>query len=988
MRILLLNSFLLLAICSNSFAAPMVMLSQDTSIVDTSLKTNEFNLKRDSVFTDVAKVTMAQSTSELSTLPVISLQQYLKGNAPGVYVQESSGEPGAVQNMFIRGLSMPLLSKRDLYQSQPLVVLDGIPLIGNEHPFAYDLQQYDYNRVGTATNLLANIDINNLAKVEVLKDLAGTAIYGPRGANGVIVLTTKSSTDKRAISFNAYTGMVQRPSVTTINGEYENNFRKQFYDRYTANGRYSNDDVYPVYLSDSLNASYYGPSNWTDTYYSNGLIHSLSADISGGSDRANFRFSIGNATTKGIADDVDLDRYSAMFHINMKPLKWLLFSAMINGNRIERERNRSLRDRFSQMNYIPDLSAPLAPNNDVYSAYVNKFNNGFDDNYTNLVQGHAKLALDLGAIKFVSRLAVDYNESYRDLFYSRPLLEGNSYASNYYGFNQRMVFDNILTYDWAINNKNQLFLEGGSVLQWDLNKYNNGYGYKGLNDFIKLNLLDSEPIRGGAVNNNYLYPTAFPHQLVFKFLDRTRQNLVSFYGKGSYNHDQKYTLSLLLRADGSSNAQPTHRWLFTPTLALGWNIKNDLLKDDPFWSDLNLRVSAGRLGRLNAYDNYSQGPQYTAEASYTGNKINPGYNGFAILSRPYDFGWVGYEMPWAYTDQLNLGLDAAWKNNHVRMSIDGYIKEDKNQIIAIPSHGEYGYSQAYESGMNVRNVGVDLLLSADVLHDKGRAFSWTSTIALNYNQNKLTALPNGLNELVIGDRLLKVGEAVDKFWLYTNDGIYLSDNDVPSIAGVPLSYNGISLRAGDPRWQDKNGDNTIDNADKTLMGSIFPKVVGGFNNDFGYGNWSLGVNLYFNLGRDLLNQEMANRFDFINREGTNNINSVKEITFWEKRGDYSQYPLYNPWSTVMPYRVEQDLFLEKASFLKLRSLSLGYDLSSWLKDKSSKIERIYIYGSANNLFTVSPYSGRDPELVDYTGYDTGYGMQIPRTYTIGVKMDL
>jgi TonB-dependent SusC/RagA subfamily outer membrane receptor len=259
MRILLLNSFLLLAICSNSFAAPMVMLSQDTSIVDTSLKTNEFNLKRDSVFTDVAKVTMAQSTSELSTLPVISLQQYLKGNAPGVYVQESSGEPGAVQNMFIRGLSMPLLSKRDLYQSQPLVVLDGIPLIGNEHPFAYDLQQYDYNRVGTATNLLANIDINNLAKVEVLKDLAGTAIYGPRGANGVIVLTTKSSTDKRAISFNAYTGMVQRPSVTTINGEYENNFRKQFYDRYTANGRYSNDDVYPVYLSDSLNASYYGP---------------------------------------------------------------------------------------------------------------------------------------------------------------------------------------------------------------------------------------------------------------------------------------------------------------------------------------------------------------------------------------------------------------------------------------------------------------------------------------------------------------------------------------------------------------------------------------------------------------------------------------------------------------------------------------------------------------------------------------------------------
>jgi hypothetical protein len=120
----------------------------------------------------------------------------------------------------------------------------------------------------------------------------------------------------------------------------------------------------------------------------------------------------------------------------------------------------------------------------------------------------------------------------------------------------------------------------------------------------------------------------------------------------------------------------------------------------------------------------------------------------------------------------------------------------------------------------------------------------------------------------------------------------------------------------------------------------------------------------------------------------NDMGSVKEITFWEKRGDYSKYPLYNPWSPVIPYRVEQDLFLEKASFLKLRSMTIGYDLSSWIKEKFSKNERVYIYGSATNLFTISSYSGRDPELVDYTGYDNGYGMRIPTTYTIGVKLDL
>src|SRR5690554_326978 len=982
MRILLLTAFLLLTLCGNSFASSFIP-KQDTTINDTSLKANDFNLGRDSIFTDIGKNVLNQSPRELSTFPAVSLQQFLKGNAPGVYVQESNGEPGTIQNMHIRGLAMPLLSNRELYQTQPLIVVDGIPLITNEHPFSFDIQQYDFNRIGTATNLLTSVDMNNIESIEVLKDMAGMAIYGPMAANGVIVLTTKKPGKERRVSFNTYFGMVQRPTVTTINGDYENNFRKQFYDRYTTNGRYNADDSDPVYLADTLNSSYYGPSDWTDSYYQNGLIHSVNADISGGSERANFRFSVGNMSNRGIADDTGLDRYSAMFSINMKPLKWLLFSAMVNGNRLERDRNRNLRDRFSQMNYIPDLSAPLAPNNAVYGEYLNQFDNSFDDNATNIIQGHAKLVFDFDRLKVISRLAVDYNEGYRDLFYPRPLLEGNSYVSNYYGFNQRMIFDNTVTYDWNINERNRLFLEGSGILQWDTYKYNYAYAYKGINDFIKLNLLESDPNNG-----NYLNPTAFPKELVYRFLDKTQQNLVSFYGRGSYNLDEKYTLSLLLRVDGSSNAQPTSQWLFTPTLSLGWDIKKDLMESNAAWSSLNLRASAGRLGRLNAYDNYSQGPQYTAEVSYTGNKTNPGYNGFAILSRPYDFGWVGYGIPWAYTDQLNIGIDASWFNNRFRASIDGYIKQDKNQLIGIPSFAEFGYSQSFEPGMDVSNTGVELMLGADIIQPANDGFGWSSTLSFNYNRNELSALPNGLDELVIGNRKLKVGESVDKYWLYTNEGIYESDNEVPVNNGATLSYNGSILHAGDPKWADLNGDNIIDNSDKSLMGNIFPKVAGGFNNDFRYQNWTLGVNMYFNLGRELLNQEMANRFDFINREGTISMNSVKEITFWEKRGDYSKYPIYNPWSTVIPYRAEQDLFLENASFLKVRTVSLGYDLTSWIKSKSQTIQRLYVYGSANNLLTITPYTGRDPELVNYTGFDSGYGMAIPRTYTIGLKMDL
>ena len=211
---------------------------------------------------------------------------------------------------------------------------------------------------------------------------------------------------------------------------------------------------------------------------------------------------------------------------------------------------------------------------------------------------------------------------------------------------------------------------------------------------------------------------------------------------------------------------------------------------------------------------------------------------------------------------------------------------------------------------------------------------------------------------------------------------------MPLQDGAPRTFNGIALKAGDPNWRDNNQDNRITNEDKVLKGNTLPKVFGGFDNQFSYGNWSLGINIHFQLGRKLLNQRVANRFDFINREGGTSMDAVKEITFWEKRGDYGDYPLYNPWSTVIPYRLDQDLFLEDGSFLKLRSLSLGYDLTDWASQRIKGAERLYVYGSVFNVFTVSSFSGGDPELAGYNGYYSGYGMAIPRTFTLGVKLSL
>ncbi|HKG07629.1 MAG TPA: SusC/RagA family TonB-linked outer membrane protein [Pedobacter sp.] len=917
---------------------------------------------------------------KLAIFPAFSLQQYLKGEAAGAYIQEPTGEPGTNQNIFIHGTSQPLLTARELFQSQPLIILDGVPMT-SEHPYALDIQQYKFERIGTGTNPLSVINMDNIASVEVLKDLSATAIYGPKAANGAIVLTTKAATTKRTITFDAYAGVVTPAAVTTLNANFENGFRRQFYDKYTANGSYSDNDVYPLYLSDSLNNAYYGPANWNELYYRTAATFGANASIAGGTDKANFRFSLGGGSQGGVADDVNAQRYTTRFVINMKPITWFTFSAMVNASRVERERNRNVRDRLTQVNYIPDLSSPIAPNKEKYGLYVDQFEDGFDDNKNNVVQGYVKAALDFKNFKWITTGGVDYNEGYRDIFYPRSLLQTTNYASNYFGYSQRAFIDNLASYDWDLDEDNKFNFQAGAGIQYDEYKYQYAYAYKGVNDFIKLNLLEPDPN-----NSNYLNPTVFRRELVYKFLDRTKNNLLSSHVKATYEFKEKYTLSAMLRADGSSTQQPTNRWFYSPIFSAAWNMKKEFFENDNTFSDLNLRATVGRMGRHESFDNYAQGPQYTAFIGYTGNLIAPGYNGIATLTRPYNMGGVGYDIKWAYTDQLNVGLDASFLDGRISASIDGYVKEDKNMLLGVPTAAEYGYTTLIKNGMAIRNSGVDLTLSAAIL-PAGKTVTWNAALNVNYNKNELTALPGGLSQIAIGDRLLRVGEAVDRYWVLNNTGIYNADSEVPVVNGEKMSYNGIDLKGGDPIWKDMNNDNIIDDQDRVLKGHGLPLVSGGFNNDFGYKNWTLSLNFYYNLGRDLVNQEMANRFDFVNREGLNDINSVREVTYWEKRGDYSKYPLFNPWSSVAPYQANQDIFVENASFLKLRTVSIGYDLTDMLKKKSPNINRFYVYGSVHNVFTLTKYTGQDPELVNYTGYDSGYGMQIPRTFTLGVKMD-
>lgn len=910
--------------------------------------------------------------------PNLSLQQILKGNVSGLYVKETSGEPGTEQSMLIRGLSAPIFKNRDVKNLQPIVYLNGIPLIQNSN-FIYDIQKYDYNPIGPATNLLAGIDISAIESVEVIKDPVELAKLGPLAANGAIWVTTKQAkTGFRQISVNSYFGMVQSGNVSPVNAEYENKFRKPFYQKYASAADVLN---YAGYLRDSTNLDYYGPARWTDLYYKTAPIHSVDLSLTGGSERANFRFFGANTHSAGNADGTSLDRYAASFQVNMSPYEWVTVSSMINASRLDRDRNKSIRDRFAETRYIPDLSNPLPPSKTIYQSFLDEYKKVIDDNRNNAVQGYLSMNFKVSKFSLLTKLNFDYNEGIRDVFYPTTLMERNNYVSNYFGYNQRFGVTNALTFAEQIGKHHHFDFEIGQSFQNDQHKYNYANAYNGPNDFIKINVVEGDPNKP-----NYLTPINY---LVYRYTDREESKLFSVYGSVKYKYKDLLTITGVMRDDGSSLAQPGSRWLMTPAASANWNLKNQFLKENKFINNLTAEVSWSRVGKMFRDDRFGAGPQYRVDIGWEAEPTIPGYNGLATITRPYSTGWVGYDLKWPYTDQLNVGLNGLFLDNRLDASLTFYRKDDKRMILNTPVPTETGFASIYSSGMSVRNTGIDFGLHGIILK-KSSGISWDSGLNLNVNQNKLTALPNGLNELVLGDRKLKVGQAIDQFWVYENTGIYNSNAEVPvnPANNKPLSYEGTGLKAGDPVWKDQNGDFTINDDDKVLKGNSMPKLSGGWYNEFKYKNFSFNFNFFFAVGQKALNQQASNQFDFINRESGNNIGSIKEINSWQVSEVLNNYPIYNPWSSVVPYRLEQDLFLENASYLKLRSVSLGYDVAKTLLKGKAGIKRAYVYLTANNLLTVTSFTGSDPELIDYTGLYSGYGMAIPKTYTLGIKFDL
>lgn len=940
---------------------------------------------REHVFDSVPTVMASADGYRLKNnkeLPFSYLGQFLNGQVPGINLMRSSGEPGVAPLVLLRGLTQPIGSSADIYGNQPLYVVNGIPILSNDHPYALGIKQYEAAGAGSGIDMRSLVDLNNVKEIKVIKGAEAVALYGPQAANGVIQITTPDPVIGRyRVQVNAYGGIALRPSVNTkhglqiVNGAYQRDLILPSYEKYATPANWAG---LPTYLMDSTQSVYFGAADWDKRYYSNTLQHGVGMNISGGNQRANFRFGVGERTETGVADETSLKRYNVYYDMFMVPVEKLLFKAFVQGAIGRRDRNRYMLERFAEQEYFPDQQLPLSPNAQFLQGYYEKLGQGFDNNSATSLQMQIDVQYELIKNLFLhSRFSIDYNDNNRELFVPASLNDGNSFNSYFTGVNRRVILNNYVQYARTFSNGHRAKIEVGQTVQNDQLKYDYIKGFRGPSDFIKIIQVQTADPATWLTHDK---------SLVYTYKDYMKQSLVSFYGHLNYDIADKYSASLSLRSDGSSFFGNGYYWSVSPVLALSWDLKKEnWLQSSNTFQALSLSLSGGRTTRQPSMDYYGYGPYLLVDIGYNRNEKVSGYASIPTLNLPFSRGYVGGDIKTPYADQLDVRAEAA-AFGFLQAGVNFYTKTNRNMLMQIPSDAAYGYSSTTLNGMEVRNTGVEISLQGNF--KPSADLTWTSGLIFQYNSNKLLRLPGGLTAINYGNRRLQVGKSIDQFWLLQNEGIYNTESEVPvSGTGKTLTYNGLPFKAGDAKWKDVNNDYVIDDNDRVMQGHAVAPLKGAWNNTLQYRNWSLDLSFQYALNNQLLNGMAANRLNFAKREGANGPAGVKELNFWSARTDLSKYPRYNPWSLTDSYQAEQNLFLESARYLKLQSAVIRYDLTSLPTIRKAKINKLQLYLTASNLFTLSPYSGQDPSMVDFYGYDYGYAMPLPLTFSFGVNVE-
>jgi len=907
---------------------------------------------------DLTGAVASVDAAKIASVPATNASEALQGRVPGVMVTNSNWSPGTSPTVMIRG-------KRSITASNdPLYVIDGVPVTGG----------------------LGEISPADIESMEVLKDASATAIYGARGANGVILISTKQGkSGKTVIDYNGYVGaQTILNELEFWNGPDYAEYTRESYRNTTNSAIRYNSDVAdrdqdlacPGFTRDpSIMESVmmgwengtYDPSRVRTTRYMDhvtrtGMVTDHQISIRGGVDRTNFLASATYNKNNGIFKDEDYERYSFRINLNHEINKYVKIGMQTQYSRSIRQRGAGLAGgwRLSPLAQLWDENGEIITLPGSYNVY-----NTMMDLEPGAVDRPVKTSRYLGSyflevklpvdgLKFRSNLGIDSRTVQDYEFRSARTANrglGTSWAKNTTDKYSMFTLENMLFYDKTFNEKHTFGVTLLQSIQEDQRERIQMEREDFPSDILKYYDMGSGATTVGLASS------------------LVKWNMASFMGRLNYNYLGRYLLTVTARYDGSSRLAEGHKWVLFPSAAMAWRINEEEFMQGIDWLDnLKLRLGFGKTGN-SAVDPYQT------------------KGGLKIIRYPFANGSsqeIGYapdvmansSLTWETTDSWNVGLDFGILRGRVNGSVEFYLQNTHDLLLKRQLPVVSGFPEVLSNVGKTRNKGIEV--SINTLNINKKDFQWTTDLMLASNKEEIVELYNGKVD-DIGSKWF-IGEPVNVHYDYKKIGIWQnSEADLAEMA--KFAANGTEFSPGDIKIQDINGDYKITDADKQILGNGRPKLTASMVNTFKYKDFDLSVFLYASFGAMLYNDIYA--VEHCGRNG-----GVK-VDYWTPTNPTNAYPRPSI-DEERPLYITSTYY-EKADYLRVKTLTFGYTLPKHLTKKFNT-EKLRVYFTANNPFIFTNYTGIDPEAASVndagnpnTG-GSGFGTPSVSSWIFGVNM--
>lgn len=850
-------------------------------------------------------------SDEITKTPIVSVDQALQGSVSGVTVT-NAGSPGSGPQVQIRGLGT-------FGNSQPLYVIDGVVSGG-----------------------LNEINPNDIETMDVLKDAATASIYGSRASNGVVMITTKKGkSGKTKFTADTYAAIQSIPKTLDLLNSAQ--FEKFTNETYGLPSRYTTDPA-----STKLD------TDWQDAVFQSAIMHSTNFSASGGNDTAIFNISAGYLDQEGIIIETGFKRASLRANSEFKLGDRFKVGQTLSIADSHRDNEEQNGDRSLVEHLIKSLPYTPIYNTSNLGGYGGPDSSDGGSDAENAVRLQKLQTNETDALKILGSVYASYD-----------LMEDLTYKFQYgfdRGVNENRIFRP--SFNEGINSRPAANIQQGTSI-FSSNTFTSSLNYsKTLNDVHNFDVLavvekfetttrnnsstqdnpltdEIELVQGEAQVNNQLF----------------EYSLLSYVGRLNYNYDGKYLLSASIRRDGSSRFGANNRWGTFPSVSLGWIISEEsFLNNSESINNLKLRGSWGVTGNDGSND-------YVFESGLISGY---NYNGFANNSGFSNFGSANPDLKWEESTQFNLGLDLAMFDNALSASIEYFNIDTEDLIVPVPNVASDGLAatNTIRNAASSKTNGIEL--SIGYKHDKGNDFTWSANFNLGTAKSEVTdigTLASIDSNIFEGENLSRIteGESLFYFYGYETNGLYQSQAEIDAVftkTGSNLDGNGNQVaQPGDIRFVDQNGDGDIDLDDNVKIGDPFPDFTYGLNLSASYKQFDFSMIFTGVSGNDIYNTTL---YDL---EGMTRLFNAGTAVLnrWTPTNTNTTIPRYATHSENVN---RSDRFIEDGSYTKLRNLTVGYSLNeaNLAKVGNGFLTKFRVYISGQNLFTITDYSGYDPEI--------------------------